>query len=61
MDCDVLDLNNDEDKGNKKGKGKMVITEENEKEVDLDEEWEDWRRFELDDRIGKSSRSQRRM
>ena len=61
MDCDVLDLNNDKDKGNKKGKGKMVITEENEEEVGLDEEWEDWRRFELDDRVGESSRSQRRM
>ena len=60
MDCDVLDLSIDETKSSDKGKEKVVI-EENKEEVVLDEEWEDWRRFELDDRVGESSRSQRRM
>ena len=61
MDCNVLDLNDNENKDSKKKKEKMVITEENEEEVGLVDEWEDWRRFELDDRVGESSRSQRRI
>jgi hypothetical protein len=61
MDCDVLDLNDYENKDKGKGKEKMVVMEENEEEVGSDEGWEDWRQFELDDRVGESSQSRRRM
>ena len=61
MDCDVLDLDIDQSKSTGKRKEKIIIIEEDKEEVVLEEEWEDWRRFELDDRVGESSQSQRRM